>query len=129
MTVSISRHMLPWRTVRELSTLLSLLTLRGRNEIGQAVKIFLFFPAFERRLDKLGQMWTNLDKVGQNCVDFGERMWYDINVPRKARGCSAKTLSSFFRATRRNRAALFVTKKEGMKMTRAPPRRKENESY
>jgi hypothetical protein len=64
-------------------------------------------------------MWTNLDKVGQNCVDFGERIWYDINVPRKARSCSAKTLSSFFRATRRNRAALFVTKKEGMKMTRA----------
>ena len=49
-----------------------------------------------------------MDKVGQNCVDFGERIWYDINVPRKARGCSAKTLSSFFRATRRNRAALFM---------------------
>jgi len=96
MTVSISRHMLPWRTVRELSTLLSLLTLRGRNEIGQAAKNFLFFPAFERRLDKLGQMWTNLDKVGQNCVDFGERMCYDINVPRKAQGLFSKNADQLF---------------------------------
>jgi hypothetical protein len=78
--------MLPWRTVRELSTLLSLLTLRGRNGIGQAVKIFLFFPAFERRLDKLGQ----------NCVDFGERMWYDINVPRKAQGLFSKNAEQLF---------------------------------
>ncbi|MFR3410362.1 MAG: hypothetical protein ACLTXW_13045 [Christensenellales bacterium] len=113
--------------MRELSTLLSLLTLRGRNGIRQAVKIFLFFllsSAGWTNLDKLGQMWTNLDKVGQNCVDFGERMCYDINVPRKARGCSAKTLSSFFRATRRNRAALFVTKKEEKRNDACSPAKK-----
>lgn len=57
---------------------------------------FFIFPAFERRLDKLGQMWTNLDKVGQNCVDFGERMWYDINVPRKAQGLFSKNAEQLF---------------------------------
>ena len=96
MTVSISRYMLPWRTVRELSTLLSLLTLRGRNETGQAVKIFLFFPAFERRLDKLGQMWTNLDKVGQNCVDFGERIWYDYKCAKEGTGLFSKNAEQLF---------------------------------
>jgi hypothetical protein len=58
--------MLPWRTVRELSTLLSLLTLRGRNGIGQAVKIFLFFllsSAGWTNLDKCGRIWTKLDKI------------------------------------------------------------------
>lgn len=57
------------------------------------MKIFLFFllsSAGWTNLDKLGQMWTNLDKVGQNCVDFGERMCYDINVPRKAQGLFSK---------------------------------------
>ena len=69
-----------------------------------------------------------MDKVGQNCVDFGERIWYDINVPRKARGCSAKTLSSFFRATRRNRAALFVTKKGERRNGARSPARKKSET-
>ena len=49
--------------------------------------------AFERRLDKLGQMWTNLEK---NCVDFGERMWYDINVPRKAQRLFSKNAEQLF---------------------------------
>ena len=41
-------------------------------------------------------MWTNLDKVGQNCVDFGERMCYDINVPRKAQGLFSKNAEQLF---------------------------------
>ena len=57
---------------------------------------FLTEMAFECRLDKLGQMWTNLDKVGQNCVDFGERMCYDINVPRKAQGLFSKNAEQLF---------------------------------
>lgn len=75
-------------------------------------------------MDKLGQMWTNLDKVGQNCVDFGERMCYDINVPRKAQGLFSKNAEQLFRATRRNRAALFVTKKEEKRNDASSPAKK-----
>ena len=38
----------------------------------------------------------NLNKFGQNCVDFGERMWYDINVPRQAQGLFSKNAEQLF---------------------------------
>jgi hypothetical protein len=37
-----------------------------------------------------------VDKCGQNCVDFGERMWYDINVPRKAQRLFSKNAEQLF---------------------------------
>lgn len=55
-------------------------------------------------------MWTNLDKSGQNCVEFGHWVWYDVYVPKEATKLHRKTRRSFSMLCERHvhRAVLFV---------------------